>query len=95
VQTITNVAPKQFLTVVEHQETVAVSLNLKSVARSAAGEVDLALVGDTGLRYLFEGSVDLAHWSRLGVRTNLIGGIRFIDTRATNLPKRFYRVSIP
>jgi hypothetical protein len=44
---------------------------------------------------LFESSTNLVNWSWLGVRTNLTGTILFTDPRATNLTKRFYRVSAP
>jgi len=94
VQTLTNVASKQFLTVVEHQEGGAVPPVFTSVSRSANGAVDLSVAGDAGLRYLFEASTNLMNWTWLGVRTNLTGTIQFTDM-VTNFPKRFYRVVAP
>jgi hypothetical protein len=96
VQTLTNVAPKQILNVVEHQQPGAVTApGFTSVSRATNGAVYLSVAGDAGLLYLFEGSTNLVNWSRLGVRTNATGAIQFTDLRATNYAKRFYRVSIP
>jgi hypothetical protein len=96
VQTMTNVAAKQFLTLVEHQSPGAVTTpSFTSVSRSANGAVDLSVTGDTDLRYVFEASTNLVNWTRLGLRTNLTGSIQFTDPRATNFTKRFYRVSVP
>jgi hypothetical protein len=95
VQTMTNVAAKQFLTVVEHQEPGAGPLIFSSVSRSTNGAADLSVNGDAGVRCRFEASTNLANWSWLGVRTNLTGSIQFTDTTATNFPRRFYRVWAP
>jgi enediyne biosynthesis protein E4 len=96
VQTMTNVAAKQFLRVEEHQVLGGViAPGSTSVLRSVKGVVDLSVTGDTGLRYLFEASTNLVNWSWLGVRTNLTGTVQFTDPRATNFTKRFYRVLIP
>src|SRR5439155_25470379 len=95
VQTLTNVASKQFLTVVEHQVPGAASLNFTSVSRLTNGAADLSVAGDAGLRYRFEASTNLVNWSWLGVRTNLTGTVQFTDTAATNFSRRFYRVSAP
>ena len=94
-QTLTNVAPKQFLTVVEHQPGVTNAPNFTSVARATNGAVNLSVAGDAGLLYLFEASTNLVNWSWLGVRTNAAGTIQFTDFRATNYANGFYRVSIP
>jgi hypothetical protein len=96
VQTLTNVAPKHILNVVEHQQPGAVTTpSFTSVSRATNGAVNLSVAGDAGLLYLFEASTNLVNWSRLGVRTNATGAIQFTDLRATNYAKRFYRVSIP
>jgi enediyne biosynthesis protein E4 len=96
VQTLTNVAPKQILNVVEHQQPGAVTApSFTSVSRATNGAVNLSVAGDAGLLYLLEASTNLVNWSRLGVRTNATGAIQFLDFRATNNAKRFYRVSIP
>ncbi len=95
VQTLTNVAARQFLTVVEHQEPGRASVNFTSVSRSTDGAVDLSVGGDTGLRYRFEASTNLLNWTWLGVRTNLNGTVVFEDSRATNFSRRFYRAAAP
>jgi len=95
VQTMTNVAPKQVLTVMEHQEGGAVPPEFTSVSGSTSGAADLSVAGDAGLRYLFEASTNLLNWTWLGVRTNLTGTIQFTDMTATNFPQRFYRVLAP
>src|SRR5439155_24326156 len=96
VQTITNVAAKQFLTVMEQQSPGAlIPPDFTSVSLSTSGAVDLSVTGEADLRYVFEASTNLVNWTRLGVRTNLTGTIQFTDPKATNFPKRFYRVSVP
>ncbi|MEO8427402.1 MAG: FG-GAP-like repeat-containing protein [Verrucomicrobiota bacterium] len=95
VQTMTNVAAKQFLTVVEHQEPGAATTSFTSVSRSASGAVDSWVTGDTGLLYLLEASTNLVNWNWLGVRSNATGGIQFTDSTGTNYTHRFYRVSVP
>ena len=83
-QTLTNVAPKQFLTVVEHHPGVTNAPNFTSVARATNGGVNLSVAGGAGLLYLFEASTNLVNWSWLGVRTNATGTIQFTDFRLTN-----------
>jgi hypothetical protein len=96
VQTMTNVAAKQFLTVVEHQEPGATNRpNFTSLSRSINGAADLSVSGDKALRYLFETSTNLLNWTWLAARTNLTGSIQFTDTNAASHATRFYRVSIP
>ena len=96
VQTMTNVAAKQFLTMMEQQSPGAlIPPVFRSVSRSTIGAVDLSVTGEADLRYVFEASTNLLNWTRLGVRTNLTGSIQFTDPRATNFTKRFYRVSVP
>jgi hypothetical protein len=99
VQTMTNVAGRQFLTVVEHQERQTISPPLAptftSVSRSTNGMVDLSVSGAPGLLYLLEASTNLANWMKVGVRTNAVGTFQFTDTAATNYATRFYRVSAP
>ena len=96
VQTLTSVPAKQLLTVVEHQTPGAITAPaFTSISRSADGVVNLSVTGDINLLYLFESSTNLVNWSWLGARSNGIGIIQFSDPRATNFPKRFYRVSVP
>jgi hypothetical protein len=95
VQTMTNVAPRQFLTVVEHQEQAHGSLGFTSVSQSSNGAVELSVAGDSGLLYLFETSTNLVNWRKAGVLTNTTGIVSFTRTDATKDARRFYRVSIP
>jgi len=95
IQTMTNVASKQFLTVLEHQEFVGRRPEFTSVARSTNDEIQLSATGNIGVRCLFEGSTNLINWSWLGARTNIAGTFDFTDTWATNFSRRFYRVSAP
>ena len=94
-QTLTNVAPKQFLTVVEHQPGVTNAPNFTSVARATNGGVNLSVAGGAGLLYLFEASTNLVNWTWLGVRSNSAWTVQCTDAKATNYPSRFYRASVP
>ena len=96
VQTLTNVAPRQILTVVERQSyTTLAPPTISSATRSSNGIVSLTATGDANMLYLFEGSTNLVNWTWLGVVSNAIGSVQFTDTHATNYASRFYRVSIP
>jgi hypothetical protein len=95
VQTLTNVATKQILTVVEHQLGVNNTPTFTGLSRSSDGTVNLSAAGNTALRYLFEGSTNMVNWAWLGVRSNATGTVQFTDLRATNYLNRFYHVSIP
>ena len=95
VQTLTNVAARQILTVVEHQYGVTSAPSFTVVSPGTNGSINLSASGDTGLLYLFEGSTNLVNWSRLEVRSNATGTVQSSDLRATNYSSRFYRISIP
>lgn len=97
VQTTNNVAPRQFFTVVEHQDTpIRISSpRFTSVSHSTNGVVTLAVTGDPGLLYVFDASTNLVNWTKIVVRSNATGVINFTDTKTKNYAKRFYRVSIP
>ena len=96
VQTFSNVAPRQILTVVEHQQTtVPAPPTVTSASVPTNGVVNLTASGATNLLYLIEGSTNLVNWAKLGVVANASGSIQFTDTHATSYAKRFYRVSIP
>lgn len=82
VQTLTNVAAKQFLTVTEPPLLQAGVAN---------GTVQLLLTGSVGLAYEIEASADFAHWTSLGVVTNSTRTIRFADPAPAHQPRRFYR----
>jgi len=93
VQTLTNVAPNQILTITEHQADVTNAPSL-TVTKPAAGPVQLTATGQTNLRYVFEASPDLAQWTKIAVRTNLTGTVDF-TAAASSSPWRFYRVQVP
>jgi hypothetical protein len=97
IQTLTNIAPRQILSVVETQITANPPNppKLTVVPSSTDGSVSLTATGDSGLLYVFEGSSNLSNWTWLGVRSNATGSIQFTNMNATNFAARFYRVSIP
>ncbi|PYK98468.1 MAG: hypothetical protein DME19_12440, partial [Verrucomicrobia bacterium] len=96
VQTMTNVPPRRFLTVVERQAFGTITTpSFTDVSRATNGMVNLSATGDTGLLYLLEASTNLVNWTKLGVRSNATGTVGFTDPKATNYASRFYRMSIP
>jgi hypothetical protein len=97
VQVLTNVAPRQFLTVVEHQQSLPPppAPALEAVSISTTGAVNLSATGDVGLLYIFEASTNLVNWTKIGVRSNATGVVSFTDPKGQAYAKRFYRVSIP
>jgi hypothetical protein len=94
VQELTNVAPHQLLTVVEHQAP-SFPPSFNNISHDANGVVNLSATGSTNLLYLFEASANLVNWTWLGVRSNANGTVQFSDPSGTRSPRRFYRVSIP
>ncbi len=96
VQILTNVPPRQFITVTEHQQISPTPPRpmITSVSPSANG-LNMDVNGEHGLLYVFEASTNLANWTKVGVRSNATGVVSFTDARATNYTGRFYRVSIP
>jgi hypothetical protein len=65
-----------------------------TVTKPAAGPVQLTATGQTNLRYVFEASSDLAHWTKIAVRTNLTGTVDYTPA-ASSAPAKFYRVQVP
>ena len=94
VQELTNVAPKQFLTIKEQQEHIAQAPDLAQL-RLAHGTVRLTVEGQVNFLYVIEASTNLMQWTKIGVRTNLAGTVDFTDLAATNYPQRFYRAIVP
>jgi len=86
--------PNQSLTITEHQEGVTNAPSL-TASRSANGTVQLTLMGQPNLLYVFEASTNLAQWTKIGVRTNLTGAVDLTVEEATNYPQRFYRGVAP
>ena len=95
VQTLTNVSPKQILTVKEHQPGNSGVPSFTGISRAADGAVDLSVSGNPGLIYVLEASTNLVNWTKLGACSNVTGALSFADSKATNYVTRFYRVSIP
>ena len=95
VQSMTNVPPRQFLTIVERQENAAGTITFTGTQRSTNGAMKLSISGDTGLLYVLEASTNLVNWTKLVVRTNASGTMEFLDTNATNSNRRFYRALAP
>ena len=82
VQVMTNVAAKQFLTVIEPPLLQAGRTN---------GSFQISLTGSLGLSYGIEASTNFAGWILVGCVTNTARTVRFADPGATNHPQRFYR----
>ena len=95
VQTMTNVAPRQFLTVVEHQDKPTGKITFSGALRTANGGIQFSASGNPGLLYLFEASTNLLDWTKAGVRTNGTGSAEFLDANAAKFNRRFYRASAP
>jgi len=93
VQTLTNVAPNQILTITEHQADATSAPSL-TVTKPVTGPVQLFATGQTNLRYVFEASADLGQWTKIAVRTNLTGTVDYTPMASLS-PQRFYRVQVP
>jgi hypothetical protein len=55
------------------------------------GAFQFGITGPPGV-YDVLGSTDLATWSELGVATNNLGSLNFVDVTAHLSPRKFYRV---
>jgi hypothetical protein len=95
VQTITNVAPRQIFTVVEHQAISVAPFTVTGTLTSTNNALSLGVSGNPGAVYVFEVSTNLISWSKIGVRSNATGTVTFADSAAARSSKRFYRVSAP
>ena len=94
VQELINVAPKQILTITEHQEGATLAPSL-AATKMESGWAQLTLTGPTNLLYVIDASTNLVQWTKIAVRTNLTGSVEFTDRAATNYPQRFYRAVAP
>jgi hypothetical protein len=79
VQTLTNLAPQQVLTVTEPSRLVA------------QGPGQLQVQSWKGMAFGLQASTDLAAWTSLGTATNLDGTLKFSDPDVADHPHRFYR----
>jgi hypothetical protein len=93
VQTLTNVAPNQVLTITEHQADATTAPSL-TVSDPAAGPARLTAAGQVKLRYVFEASSDLTQCAKIAVRTKLTGTVDYAPP-ASSSPQRFYRAVVP
>jgi len=93
VQELRDVPADQILKITEHQEGAPPPT--LTATRSPEGAAQLTLTGQANFLYVFEGSTDLAKWTKLGVRANLTGAVEFTDTFAANYAHRFYRGLAP
>jgi hypothetical protein len=93
VQEIANVQTGQALTVTEHQVGPTDAPNL-AMSSLTDGTVQLTASGQADLRYVFEGSADLAEWTKLAVRTNLTGTVDYTPPTSAS-SQQFYRVVVP
>ncbi|HEY5911148.1 MAG TPA: FG-GAP-like repeat-containing protein [Verrucomicrobiae bacterium] len=96
VQTLSNVATNQFLTVREHQEyPPGVAPALTNVIITTSG-LQLSIIEPAAPAvYALEASTNLVTWTKLLARTSAGGTFAYTDARATNYTRRFYRVVVP
>jgi enediyne biosynthesis protein E4 len=93
VQQLTNVPGSQSLTITEHQEEATTPPSL-AASKSGDGKVQLSVIGQPNLLYVFEASTDLVQWTKIAVRTNLTGTLEFTPPTSSG-PRQFYRVLMP
>lgn len=86
VQELTNVAPKQFLTIREPSR-------LSPTPPSGGNGFYLTLQGGKGLVYSIEHSIDLTTWMPLVLVTNQTGIISWTNQQFLQDPARFFRAS--
>jgi hypothetical protein len=86
VQELTNVAPKQFLTVKEPSK-------LGAAFQSQSGELLLTLTGGKGLVYSLESSTDLVTWASLVLLTNQTGTVIWTNLPPASDPAVFFRAN--
>jgi hypothetical protein len=86
VQQLTNVAPRQFLTMKEPSR-------LKAHCLAGTAEFYLSLEGGRGLAYSIESSPDLVNWTPIAMLTNRTGIITFTNQPAIGEPGRFFRAA--
>jgi hypothetical protein len=95
VQDLTNVAPNQFLKVVECQSYGGTRPSFIGATKGASG-LQLSITEPLAqARYILEASTNLVNWTKLMARTSAGGTASFTDTRTANYPKRFYRLQVP
>jgi len=84
VQELTNVTPKQFLTILEPSK-----LNLQY--QSKGDQLILTLQGGRGLAYSIESSLDFTNWTAMAVLTNQTARLTWTNQHSIDEPGRFFR----
>jgi len=95
VQTLTNVAAGQIITVTEHQGYTgpAPSLGVPTVLTDG---VQLSITEPSaGAVYTLEASTDLVNWTKLLARTSFGGNFPYTDAFSPDRATCFYRVVVP
>ncbi len=95
VQEIPNVAPDQFLTVVECQGYDGDCPSFTGATQDASGLQLTFSEPEAGVRYVIEASSDLLNWTKLKACTSTGGTAQFTDPVAKNRTQRFYRLQVP
>jgi hypothetical protein len=84
VQELTNVTPKQFLTILEPSK-----LNVQY--QSEGDQLILTLQGGRGLAYSIESSLDFTNWTAMAALTNLTGTLIWTNQHSIDEQARFFR----
>ncbi|MCW5550661.1 MAG: VCBS repeat-containing protein [Verrucomicrobiae bacterium] len=95
VQEIPNVAPDQFLTVVECQGYTNACPSFTGATPDTSGLQLTFTEPEAGFRYVIEASSDLVHWTKLKACTSTGGTAQFTDPVTANRTQRFYRLQVP
>jgi hypothetical protein len=97
VQELQTVAANTNLTIVESQSYTNTNAipNFTGAVKTTGG-VELSFSEPaTNAVYILEASTNLIDWTKLVVRTSAGVTTNYMDTRATNYTKRFYRILVP
>ncbi len=95
VQEIQNVAPDQFLTVVECQGYTNACPSFTGATQDASGLQLTFTEPEVGTHYVIEASSDLTQWTKLKACISTGGTAQFTDPVAKNRTQRFYRLQVP
>ncbi len=69
--------------------TYPLTVQLISPLRTVEGTFEFTVIGPPGV-YTILGSVDLEAWNELGVTTNTVGSVRFVDATSLLFQQKFY-----
>jgi hypothetical protein len=62
--------------------------------RQLTGAFQFGITGPPGI-YSILASSDLANWQQVGVASNMLGSVSFVDATSHLSPRRFYRALVP